>query len=406
VKRILFVHNVYRSTGGEETSLSILEKALQDNDWTTECYERHSTDYLNSSRLQRVRQAIQIAFSVDSYMGINRVVQNFKPDLLFVHNLFPFITPSIYWAASRHHIPVVHMLHNYRLLCVNGLLFQKGLPCERCVAGNVWNAVSGRCYGNNFLQSLGAAINLWIHRWYGTWHKKVDAFIALSQFSKTKFIEGGLPADKIHVLPNWIDVNRYAFRPEAEEESLVFLGRLSQEKGILTLLHAHAIFSKTYPATPLHVVGDGPLSSQVTSYIQAHPEQKIVYHGRLEGEPKLDLLSRAAALVFPSECYENCPYTILESFAVGTPVLASRIGGIPELVSDQKTGYLFQPGDSQSIADCLSRFFQVRNTWVKLRQQARNEALHRFNRREGIERLERLFAIITQSQYESLSSYS
>jgi len=147
---------------------------------------------------------------------------------------------------------------------------------------------------------------------------------------------------------------------------------------------------------PLHIIGDGPLTADVSAFIKNHPEQKVIFHGRMEGDQKIRLLSNASALVFPSECYENCPYIILESLAVGTPILASRTGGIPELVSEDKTGVFFAPGNSDAMANCMLRFFEAKDEWLTLRQNARDEALRRFNKKEGLERLEHLFAIVTR----------
>jgi glycosyltransferase involved in cell wall biosynthesis len=254
------------------------------------------------------------------------------------HNTFARVSPSVYWAAARAGVPVVQTLHNYRLMCVQGMFRLEERICEDCLGRVPWRGVLRRCYHGSAAQSAALAGVVTLQRAFGS--ARVARYVALTEFSRRKFIEGGLPAARISVKPNFVDVAR---APEAPRRGALFVGRLSAEKGIGTLVDAlaHA------PELELETVGDGPEAPALA----ARPGTRA--RGWLAQAEVLDRMRAAACLVMPSVWFECFPRTLVEAFACGLPVVASRVGALEELVEHGRTGLLFEPGSGEALAHAL-----------------------------------------------------
>lgn len=271
-------------------------------------------------------------------------VDRLRPDLVHVHNFFPTASPSIYSAARSQGAAVVQTLHNYRLLCPNALFFRDGHVCEDCLGKFVpWPGVRHGCYRDSRAATAVTAAMLTVHRARRTWLKEVDMFIALTEFSRQKFIEGGLPAERIAVKPNFID--RPAQPQRRDDGAFLFVGRLVDYKGVALLPQAWAML--TAPP-PLLIAGDGPLRQSLTASTASLPAISLL--GAIEATEVEDRMRGARALVLPSLLYENFPMTIVEAFAAGLPVIASNLGAMAEIVEDGRTGLLFAPGDAAALA--------------------------------------------------------
>jgi glycosyltransferase involved in cell wall biosynthesis len=306
-----------------------------------------------------------------------------RPDVAHIHNLFPLMSPSILTVLQKHKIPIVMTLHNFRPLCLNGMfLLKTNQVCEKCKQGWFWQGIFHKCYRNSLLQSIGMAIPQTIHRKLGTYIRKVDLFIALNQFSRQKYIEAGFPGDKITVLPHFLPP-RLEDLDNRQENYAVFIGRLSEEKGIHTLLTA---FEKM-PHLRLKILGKGPLEEHFKQLITAQNLQNIEVMGFIDGERKEEILRKAMFLVFSSQCYENMPYTILESFANGIPVVASRIGGLKELIHDGETGLLFEPGNVEDLIQKISSLIDNEALLARMRLKARQVAQERFSEALGYQNI-------------------
>jgi glycosyltransferase involved in cell wall biosynthesis len=268
---------------------------------------------------------------------LEKLIAEFAPDVIHAHNTWPLISPSLYWAAERSGLPVVQTLHNFRLMCLSGVLLRDGKVCEDCMGHLPWRGVVRKCYRGSTAQSAIMAAMTALHRSIGSYRKKVTRYIALNEFCREKFIEGGIPAGRIVVKPNFVDF------PEPEtfaRTGLLFVGRLSVEKGIKTLAQAMG-----YPDVPnLSVAGEGPEMHLLEGVAE------ITRLGSLAADAVQREMCRASALVLPSIWYENFPRTLVEAFACGLPVIASRIGALAELVRDGETGLLFEPGNAQDLA--------------------------------------------------------
>jgi glycosyltransferase involved in cell wall biosynthesis len=259
------------------------------------------------------------------------------------HNTFPLISPAAYAACQRLGVPVVQTLHNFRLLCPNSLFFRDDHPCEDCLGKTPpWPAAAHACYRGSRQQTAVVATMLTAHRLRRTWQKDVNRYIALSEFSRHKFIAGGFPAAKVAVKPNFVDSIPRAFA--IERCGFLTVGRLSVEKGVPTLLGA---WDRQESPSRIRVVGDGPLWDDVAAVAARQP--KLHQLGRLSRDEVLTEMQAAIALVFPSECYENFPVSIAEAFASGLPVIASRHGAMAEIVRDGQTGLLFEPGNADDL---------------------------------------------------------
>lgn len=336
--RILVVHNAYQHRGGEDTVVESEVALLSAHGHAVETWFRNNDDVRSMSSLALARQTL---WSDRTEREVAERVRRFRPDVIHAHNTFPLISPSLFWAAERAGVPVVQTLHNFRLMCLNALFLREGKVCEDCMGRLPWRGVARACYRGSRPASAALAGMLALHRGLGTYRNKVARYIALNGFCRDKFIEGGLPADRVVVKPNFVDFDAPLAVPRA---GVLFVGRLSVEKGVATLAAAKA----RLPDARLRVAGDGPESDLLEGVAG------VARLGSLPGEMVRVEMSRAVALVVPSICYENFPRTIVEAFACGLPVIASRIGALADIVTDGETGLLFEPGNPRDLADKLA----------------------------------------------------
>jgi len=243
----------------------------------------------------------------------------------------------------------VQTLHNYRLLCPAATMFRDGQVCEECTHRSLARSVAHRCYRSSRATTAAVAMMLTAHRAFGTWATRVNAFIALTQFSKRKFVENGLPAERVHVKPNFVECGASERDPERNDPGsyALFVGRLSPEKGVATLLEA---WKRLPIPVPLKIAGDGPLLGALQAEVEEHRMQGVEFLGRQSGDRIHTLMRGARFLVLPSLWYEGFPMVLAESFACGLAILGSRLGAIEELIDDGQTGLHFHPGDPADLA--------------------------------------------------------
>lgn len=332
--KILIVHNAYQQRGGEDVVVEDEVALLRAHGHQIEMFTRHNDTLTESSKLY---VAANTFWSHRTAKNFQIALTRFAPDVVHVHNTFPQISPAVHWVAHRSNTPTVQTLHNFRLHCPQAMYLRHGHVCEDCLDKNPWRGAMRGCYRQSISQSTVLAGMLTLHRVLGTWENKVTRFIALSQFSRDKLIQGGLPADRIVVKPNFVDLPPQLDRPR---KGFLSVGRLSVEKGIDVLV-------KTVTQNPqlaVRIAGSGPQNTLV------HQVPGITALGPVSPEVVWAEMTRATALVLPSICYENFPRTLVEAFACGLPVIASRIGSLAELVDDGETGLLFSAGDSDDLS--------------------------------------------------------
>ena len=301
------------------------------------------------------------------YREIRALIQSERPHVAHFHNTFPLLSPAGYYAARAEGVPVIQTLHNYRLLCPNALFFRDGGVCEDCLGKVIpWPGVAHACYRTSRSSSAAVAAMLTTHRAMGTWNGAVDAYIALTGFARQKFVQGGLPADKTRVKPNFVYPDPGS--GQGRGEYVLFVGRLSQEKGVETMLTA---WQRLGTNVPLRIVGDGQLAPRVREVARRH--DGVEWLGQQSKERVLALMNDARALIFPSVWYEGFPMVIAEAYAVGLPVIASDLGSMSSLIAHGRTGLLFRSGDSDHLAAQVEWASMHPAELETMREEARKE---------------------------------
>jgi glycosyltransferase involved in cell wall biosynthesis len=334
--RVLIAHNAYQHRGGEDSVVAEEAALLRAHGHEVELLAAHNDEIAGLGRVELLRRTLWSRPAADE---MRARCAAFRPDVVHVHNSFPLLSPAIHWAAAEAGVPVVQTLHNFRLLCPQAMLLREGRVCEDCVGRLPWRGALHGCYRGSVAQSTVLAGMLTLHRGLGTWQRRVNRFIALNDFCRAKFVEGGLPAERIAVKPNFVDLPAPA---EGPREGLLFVGRLSPEKG-LDVLAAAARESQL----PVTVLGSGPMQPALAD------EPLLNLRGALPMEQVLEQMRSAAALVMPSVWYENFPRTLVEAWACGLPVIASRLGAMAELVEEGVTGLLFEAGNAKALAQTM-----------------------------------------------------
>lgn len=362
--RILTVHNNYRQPGGEEQIFAGEAALLESHGHEV---FRYTLDNDDISTVNPLLLAKNTLWNSTVYRDLRSLIRQKQPEIAHFHNTFPLISPSAYYAARDEGVAVIQTLHNYRLLCPNALFFREGRVCEDCL-GRVFpipGVVHG-CYRGNRRDSAMVAATTSFHTILGTWTKAVDKFIVISQFAMNKFIQGGLPAEKLALKSNFL--HSVPEPGEGKGGYAVYVGRLSIEKGLGVLLEAWRRLDRQIP---LKILGDGPMAGLVTEAAREMPE--IEWLGRRPSHEVYEIVGNAAFLVFPSEWYETFGQVAIEAFAKGTPVIASNIGAIPELVQPERNGLLFRPSDPTDLAAKIDWLLAHPQKLAQMRLTARAE---------------------------------
>jgi glycosyltransferase involved in cell wall biosynthesis len=362
--KVLAVHNRYQQPGGED-QVFLAETALLES--YGHRVVRYSTHNDRVAEMNRLALAGNTLWNSSTYRELRALIRQERPHVAHFHNTFPLVSPAGYYAAKAEGVPVVQTLHNYRLLCPNALFFRDGRVCEDCMGKVIpWPGVVHKCYRGSRAASGLVTAMLTTHRVLRTWTEMVDAYVALTEFARRKFVEGGLPAEKMVVKPNFVYPDPGP--GEGRGGYALFVGRLSPEKGVGTLL---AAWERLDRQVPLKVVGDGPLREQVVEAPDRHP--CVEYLGYRPAEEVHALMKEASMLVFPSEWYETFGRVAAEAFATATPVIAADIGAIAELVEHGHTGLRFRPGDPEDLAAQVGWFLSHPEEHARMRREARAE---------------------------------
>src|SRR3954463_5724761 len=250
--KILIVHNSYQQPGGEDTVFRQERDLLRRAGHEVLTYEKSNFEVDEYTGLKKLALIKDVMWNSSTREEVAGILRKEKPQVVHVHNTFMRISPSIYGACEKAGVPVVQSLHNYRLMCAGANFFRDGKPCEECLTDGMWRGIQHKCYHESSVATATVAAMLKLHRVLGTWQKLVSSYVALSEFSRQRFIEGGLPAERISVKPNFVDPD--PGERQSDGDYGIFVGRLSEEKGLDTLLAGFAIAS----TVPLIIVGDGP----------------------------------------------------------------------------------------------------------------------------------------------------
>lgn len=381
--KILLLHNRYQIPGGEDV-VAQAEKALLEAKGHPVVLLEYNNDEITGLWSQATAAANTI-YSQASKQRVSAEITQLKPDIVHVHNFFPLLSPAVYDACREAGVPVVQTLHNYRLLCPNAKFFRDGHPCEDCLDKFVpWPGVVHACYRDSRAGSAAVAGMLSVHRTLNTWRQKVDQYIALTEFARQKFIQGGLPAEKIALKPNFVAPDPGI--GEGLGGYALFVGRLSPEKGLDTLL---AAWQQLRGKMLLKIVGDGPQAEQVEA--AARQLTGVEWLGRQPKSEVLALMKNAAVLLFPSVWYEGFPMVIAEAFAVGLPVVASDLGSMSSIIDSGRTGLHFRAGDSADLATKMEWLLTHPEELKHMRQAARAEFEAKYTAEENYRQLREIY---------------
>ena len=380
--RVLLVNKFHWRKGGSETYYFSLAEGLRElghevfffsmqDERNEPCAESEffvtNRDYSGSSSpLQKVTAAASLIYSPEAKRKFQALCEKVRPDVVHLNLVYRQITLSILDAPylKKHHVPVVMTLHDCILVCPSYLLIDgKGRRCNECLDGKFRHCVERRCVKGSRSKSLLAAAEARFLRMHGS-YEKVDQFVVPSRFMEGVLVQGGFDSEKIKLLRNFLPTtlgmddtldSRETGTAETGSSYVLFLGRLSEEKGPDVLLEAFSICAEKLRDLKVVFAGDGPMRGELEKSIPSELSARISFTGYLRGGALRNLIKGASFVVVPSRCYENFPYSILEAFSFGVPVVGSRLGGIPELVVEGSTGFLCEPDDPSSIADALIR---------------------------------------------------
>lgn len=380
--RILIVHNKYQYAGGEDAVVDNESALLSQRGHEVRRLVKDNGD-LGGAPLKRLAAGLKASWNSDVYDTVRLLLREHRPDMVHVHNFLPIVTPCVFYACQDEGVPVAQTLHNYRILCPGANLFRGGVVCEDCVGRSPWRGVWHRCYKDSRLATAAVARMIRGHWKRGTWRDAVDVYIAPSQFGRSKFVQAGLPEQKIVVKPNFV---RDDPGPGPHDGNFgLFVGRLSAEKGVGLMVEAWRMLKDV----PLVVVGEGPLHSGVARL--AGENASVTAMGRRTQEECLELMKTARFLIFPSLCYEMFPLVLAEAFACGLPVVASRLGAAAEVVDDGRTGLLFQAGSAVDAAEKIRRLWTDKALVSQMSRNARMEYEARYSAERNFEMLMQIY---------------
>lgn len=382
---ILLIHNAYQQLGGEDRVFEAEAALLEEKGHLVRRYTIRNDQIVGMKPLVLAAATL---WNRSVYREIRALIRREHPHLVHFHNTFPLISPAAYYAAKAENTPVVQRLPNYRLLCPNALFLRQGRVCEDCMGRMVpWPGVIHACYKGSRAASAVVATMLTVHKALRTWTEMVDVYIVLTEFARQKFIQGGLPAEKIIVKPNFVYPDPGP--GEGKGGYVLFVGRLSPEKDLDTLLEAGKCLGEK---VRLKIVGDGPLAPQVAEATRQFPW--IEWQGRLSKEKVLAFMQEAQVLLFPSVVYEGFPVVIAEAYAAGLPVICSELGSMSSLIDPGRTGLFFCTGNPKDLVAQVEWALRHPVELARMRREARQEFEAKYTADQNYEKLMNIYHLV------------
>jgi glycosyltransferase involved in cell wall biosynthesis len=340
-------HNgIFSNAGWSVVPFSMQHEKNEPSEWSGGFVEEIEFGRENESFAQRARKGLKAVYSLEARRKIRGLIDRTHPNVCHVHNIYHHISPSILSVLRRREIPVVMTLHALKIACPAYLMLSQDGVCERCRDGRLFQVATNRCMKGDTMLSMLVMVESYLHRMLRSYVGNVDCFVVSSRFYLEKLSEWGFDAGRFEYVPNFVDAR--AFDPcFVPGRRFVYSGRLSREKGIVTLIRAAA-----EAEVGVDIIGTGPLEAELHELVHALGAD-VRFHGFLSGKALSETVAAARAVVVPSEWYENAPLSVLEAYALGKPVIAADIGGLPELVVDGRTGWIFESGSIESLATCL-----------------------------------------------------
>lgn len=377
--KILMINKYYYLKGGAERYVFELTKLLEANghkvipfsmknkaNYLTK-YEKYFINEVNLNRFN-LANIIKFFYNYQAVKKLKKLIKREKPDIAHLHNIAHQISPAIIKVLKKSHLRIIMTLHDYKLICPNYRLYSKNKVCYKCLGGKYYNCLRRKCLKNSWSKSFLAMLEAYLNNRLLKIYDLVDLYIAPSQFMKKICVKSGMPKNKIKVIYNFIDSNKEQLKNKVQGGYILYFGRLSPEKGIEVLLEA---MGKIKVKINLKIVGDGPEGENLKSIISnLKLENRVELAEAKNGHELKRIIGQAKAIIMPSLWPENMPYSLLESLAMGKIVIASKIGGLPEIITDGQNGFLFKSGDSRELAQKMNLILNNKQLVKIIEQQA------------------------------------
>lgn len=331
---------------------------------------------------QKFLLAVKILFNFDAQKKLEKLINDFQPDIAHLHNIYHQLSPSIIWTLKKHNVPMVMTLHDYKLVSPNYNLFARGKIWDH---NSGWRCIFDRCVKDSLVKSLVCALEKWLHNFLGS-YGKINIFIAPSRFLIKKYKELGFQREIIFLPNSLAPFVENKEMPAREENTFLFFGRLSPEKGVDTLIDAMALLPKE---NKLWIVGDGPDRKRLEKLARENGiADRVTFFGVLYGGELEKLKQRAGAIIIPSLWYENFPYSMIESLRSGCMVIAADIGGIAERIVHKENGVLFEAGNGRALAEAVLSLKDL--NLEEMRKKAR-ESVRDLDEEDFVEKLVNIY---------------
>lgn len=334
----------------------------------------------------RLALAGRAVWSPSAARSMGEVVRRFRPDVVHLHNIYHQLSPSILWPLPRMGVPAVMTLHDYKLVCPTYQMLDHGEVCDACVGRHFHRALKRRCRNDSLPTTAMMVADLSVHTWLRA-YSPVNVFVCPSRFLAQQMVAGKVYPERLRVLRHFVDLGNHVAK-QSPGGDVIYAGRLSHEKGIDTLIRA---MQHVGSRTVLAIAGDGPIKAELEDLAAAVAPGRVVFHGRLSKDALLGLLSSSAVAVVPSRWHENQPLAVLEAFASGVPVIATRLGGLPELVTPDVTGALVHPDDPQALARAIDDLLEAPDRAFAMGRTARELIRTDFDPGQHHEGLDRIY---------------
>ncbi len=350
-KKVLIVHNYYQIPGGEDTVVANEKRLLERHGHEVILYSRNNSELNGMSLVQKLSLPFTTIFNIRTYKDIKRIIKDHKIDIVHVHNTLSLISPSVYYAALSYKVPIVQTVHNFRLLCPGATFYRDGHICEECIVSGLKCAIKYSCYRGSRLQTLACVISTKIHRMTGIYGKL--HYICLTEFNKEKLLSlRQIHPGRVFVKPNFVEEIGEFIPEEKRADQFIFAGRLDMLKGIDILFKAWKRMGSG--ASKLIVCGVGPMENWCKEFV-ANNAVNIELKGLVSNIEARKLIANSKALILPTQWYEGFPMSIVEAFAVGTPVICSDLGNVGSSVVEGVTGCKFKANSIEELVKAVGR---------------------------------------------------
>ena len=398
--KILVVNKFYYRKGGseayflglndllKENNIEIVPFSMKDKKNIPSEYEKYfieNIDYSNMNMKTKLINSMKMIYSFEAERKIKKIVKDTKPQIAHLHIFQHQLSPSIIHGLKKCNVKVVNTVHDLKVICPNYKMLNKNGNCEECKGGKYYRCLSNSCVKGSKMNSAVSVIEAYVNKFIKS-YSYVDKFICPSKLYRDKFIEFGITEEKVIYIPNFIDLNN--FKPNYEYKNyFVYVGRLSEEKGIKTLIEA----MQSIKGINLCIVGTGPLENELKAIKDKLNLENVEFLGFKTGNELKDIVSNSMFTVVPSEWYENCPMTVIESMAYGKAVIGSDSGGIPELIRNNETGLIFKTGNKDDLIEKIQYLIKNPEKTVQMGKNGRKIAEVEYNKEIHFKRIKKVY---------------